>query len=531
MSNESSGVPAKLVLHEGRGAEIHVRVRFAPSPTGYVHVGNARTALFNWLFARHCGGSFVLRVEDTDLERSKEEYERHLIEDLRWFGIDWNEGPDKGGDFGPYRQSERKEIYSKLAIQLIDQGHAYFCFCTPEQLEKERREALKAGLQPRYSGRCRKRPREEAARKVAAGEPAAIRLKIEPSAFSWNDLVHGPTSFSAEVIGDPILIRSDGNPAYNYAVVIDDHLMAITHVIRGDDHISNTPRQLAVYGALGWEPPQFAHLSTILGSDRTRLSKRHGATSLESFRRMGILPEALRNYLALLGWSPADGKTEILSPQELVEQFSLAHITKSPAVFDQEKLYWLNRHYMKECPPSRLAELAVPFLLEAGYMDADPSPPVLAWLEKVLDAVLKNVNSLEQLPDAARIIFEYDAGKAVQELELSPTSSALTVLRAFIPKVQAERELSYERFRALAKAVQNETGNKGKDLFHPIRVALTGAVSGPELEKLIPIFEAGARLPLPRHVKSVAERLREFAEAARTWKGVIIAPVIPTSLQ
>ena len=490
-----------------------VRVRFAPSPTGYVHVGNARTALFNWLFARHYAGSFVLRIEDTDLERSKEEYERQLLEDLRWFGIDWDEGPDKGGEYAPYRQSERKETYSRLATQLIDQGHAYFCFCTPEQLEQERQEALKAGLQPRYSGRCRKRPREEAARKVAAGEPAAIRLKIVPSSFFWHDLVHGPTSFSAEVIGDPVLVRSDGNPNYNYAVVIDDHLMAITHVIRGDDHISNTPRQLAVYAALGWEPPQFAHLSTILGSERTRLSKRHGAASLESFRELGILPEALRNYLALLGWSPADGKTEILGPQQLVDQFSLEHITKSPAVFDQEKLYWLNRHYMKECPPRRLAELAVPFLVAAGYLAADPSPDVLTWLEGVLNAVLKNLSSLQQLPDAVRIIFEYDAAKAAQELELS--ASARAVLAAFIPKVLSQPELSYEQFRAMTKEVQKETGNKGKDLFHPIRVALTGAVSGPELEKLIPIFEAGAKLPLPRHVKSVAARLREFAEAIK----------------
>ncbi len=478
-------------------------------------MGNARTALFNWLFARHHRGAFVLRIEDTDVERSKEEYERQLLEDLRWFGIDWDEGPDKGGEFAPYRQSERKETYTRFATQLIDQGHAYFCFCTAEQLEQERQEALKAGLQPRYSGRCRKRPREEAARKVAAGEPAAVRLKIVDSAFSWNDLVHGPTSFSGEVIGDPILVRSDGNPGYNYAVVIDDHLMAITHVIRGDDHISNTPRQLALYRALGWEPPQFAHLSTILGSDRTRLSKRHGATSMENFREMGILPEALRNYLALLGWSPADGKTEILSPQQLVEQFSLEHITKSPAVFDQEKLYWLNRHYMKECTPGRLAELAVPFLLGAGYLDAHPSPEVLAWLERVLDAVLKNISTLQQLPDAVRIIFVYDADKAAQELELSPMASARAVLNAFIPKVLAESELTYERFRAVTKEIQNETGKKGRDLFHPIRVAITGAVSGPELEKLIPIFEAGAKLPLARHVKSVAERLREFAEAAK----------------
>jgi glutamyl-tRNA synthetase/nondiscriminating glutamyl-tRNA synthetase len=478
-------------------------------------VGNARTALFNWLFARHNGGAFVLRIEDTDVERSKEAYEEQLFKDLRWFEIDWDEGPDKGGAFGPYRQSERKETYRRFATQLIDQGNAYFCFCTAEQLEQERQEALKAGRQPRYSGRCRKRPREEAARKIAAGEPAAIRLKIVESAFSWNDLVHGPTSFSGEVIGDPILVRSDGNPAYNYAVVVDDHLMEITHVIRGDDHISNTPRQLAVYRALGWEPPQFAHLSTILGSDRTRLSKRHGATSLQSFRDLGILPEALRNYLALLGWSPADGKTEILSPQELVEQFSLEHITKSPAVFDQEKLYWLNRHYMKECMPRRLAKLAVPFLEKVGYLNVHPGPDVLAWLERVLDAVLKNIQSLAQLPDAVHIIFEYEAKKANEALRLSAGASARQVLNAFIPKALAERELSYQRFRVLTKEVQSETGEKGRELFHPIRVALTGAESGPELEKLIPIFEEGSKLPLARHVKSVTERLREFTEAAR----------------
>jgi glutamyl-tRNA synthetase/nondiscriminating glutamyl-tRNA synthetase len=491
-----------------------VRVRFAPSPTGYVHVGNARTALFNWLFARHNRGAFILRIEDTDVERSKEEYERQLLEDLRWLGIDWDEGPDKGGPFGPYRQSERRQIYAQYAEKLIGQGDAYYCFCSAEQLEAERQEALKAERQPRYSGRCRKLTPEEATRRKAAGEPAAVRLKIVEGSFFWNDLVHGPTTFSSEVIGDPILVRSDGNPAYNYAVVIDDHLMAITHVIRGDDHISNTPRQLALYRALGWEPPQFAHLSTILGSDRTRLSKRHGATSIESFREMGILPEALRNYLALLGWSPADGKTEILSPQELVEQFSLEHITKSPAVFDREKLYWLNRHYMKESPPRRLAELAVPFLLRAGYLDAHPSPQVLAWLERVLDAVLKNISSLKQVPEAVDIIFEYDARKAGRELERSAPACARAVLSAFIPKVLAQSELSYEWFRAVTKEVQKETGKKGRDLFHPIRVAITGAVSGPELEKLIPIFEAGAKLPLARHVKSVAERLREFAEAA-----------------
>jgi glutamyl-tRNA synthetase/nondiscriminating glutamyl-tRNA synthetase len=521
-------------------------------------VGNARTALFNWLFVRHHGGVLVLRIEDTDVERSEAHYEAQLTEDLRWFGLDWDEGPDKpdgGGPFGPYRQSQRKEFYTRHALQLIDQGCAYYCFCSPEQLEEERQQALKAGRQPMYSGRCRQRPREEAARKIAEGQPASIRLKVGGGAFTWNDLVHGPTTFSSEIMGDFVLVRSDGNPAYNFAVVIDDHLMEITHVIRGDDHISNTPRQLALYKAFGWEPPRFAHLSTILGADRTRLSKRHGATSLQNFRDLGILPEALRNYLALLGWSPADGKTEVLNAEELVAQFSLDRITKSPAVFDQEKLNWLNRHYMKQSPLRRLAELSIPFLVNAGYLAeptagadleygesgfgirasgtafAEPRTPdpesriqgprqplsedVLQWVEKVVDAWLKNLDQLSQLPLAARLVFEYDARAVVSGEEtrhVVEDAGSRDVLKAFIPLACAEANLTYERFREIAKAVQQQTGKKGKDLFHPIRVAVTGAVSGPELEKLMPIFEEGAKLSLARPVKSTAQRLRGLAK-------------------
>ena len=515
-----------------------VRVRFAPSPTGYVHVGNARTALFNWLFARHHSGVLVLRIEDTDIERSREEYETQLLADLRWFGLDWDEGPDCGGAFAPYRQSERKELYARYGAQLIDQGHAYHCFCSEEQLEAERQEALKAGRQPKYSGRCRKLARAEAAARLAAGEEAAVRLKIVEGSFGWHDLVHGLTTFSSEVIGDPILLRSDGHPAYNYAVVIDDHRMEITHVIRGDDHISNTPRQLALYRALDWQPPEFAHLSTILGADRARLSKRHGATSLQNFRDLGILPEALRNYLVLLGWSPADGITEILSTEQLVAQFSLERVIKSAAVFDVEKLYWMNRHYMKECPRAVtgnlaatesadvlsasgvvrwVGNLAVPFLVRAGYVTEPVDAAVLAWLERVLDAVLKNLDHLSQLPAAVRFIFEYDAASVVRSEETRHAveeAASREVLENFIPKVLATSDLSYERFREIVKSVQKETGKKGKDLFHPIRVALTGAVSGPELEKLIPIFEEGAKLSLARPVKSVSQRLREFAAAA-----------------
>jgi glutamyl-tRNA synthetase/nondiscriminating glutamyl-tRNA synthetase len=439
------------------------------------------------------------------------------MEDLRWFGLDWDEGPDKGGSFGPYRQSERKDLYTDYAKQLLDQDHAYYCFCSADQLEAERREALEAGGQPRYSGRCRKLRREEAALRLVRGEPGALRLKITDSVFAWKDLVHGSTSFSSEVIGDPILVRSDGLPAYNYAVVIDDHHMEITHVIRGDDHISNTPRQLALYRALGWEPPEFAHLSSILGPDRTRLSKRHGATSLQSFRELGILPEALRNYLALLGWSPVGGKTEILSPDELVAQFSLERVIKSPAVFDLEKLNWMNRHYMKASPTRRLAELSIPILQGAGYLANTVGEELMPWLERLLDAVLKNLDNLSELPAATRQVFEYDAAQVVRGEEtrhVMEESDSRQVVKAFIPRALAAGEMNYERFRDVARAVQRETGKRGKELFHPIRVAVTGANSGPELEKLIPILEEGAKLPLPCPVKGVSERLREFAQAA-----------------
>lgn len=498
----------------------NIRARFAPSPTGYVHVGNARTALFNWLFARHHGGMFVLRIEDTDVERSQQRYETQLLEDLKWFGLDWDEGPDRGGPFGPYRQSDRSDLYRQYSLQLIEWGRAYYCFCSPEQLEDERQEALKAGRQPQYSGRCRKIAKDEAAARVKAGESAAIRLKITEWAFAWKDLVHGETSFSGEVIGDPILVRSGGVPAYNFAVVVDDHLMNITHVIRGDDHISNTPRQLAVYHAFGWEPPEFAHLSTILGRDRARLSKRHGATSLESFRRMGILPEALRNYLTLLGWSPADGKTEILSTEELFHQFSLDHIIKSAAVFDQEKLNWLNRHYLKQLPLAEVAKMSVPFLVEAGFLSEPVAPPVLEWLEMVIDAVINKIDYLSQLPDAVRLIFEYDVQKAAESLGTEDSvenEGPRHVLRRVTPKILEEQVLTYPRFREILKEVQKETGRKGKELFHPMRVAMTGADSGPELEKLVPIFEKGAKLDLARPIKSVADRMREFSNTAHLF--------------
>jgi nondiscriminating glutamyl-tRNA synthetase len=498
-----------------------IRVRFAPSPTGSLHVGNARTALFNWLFARHHGGTFVLRVEDTDVERSEQRYETQLLEDLRWFGLNWDEGPDKGGPFAPYRQSERSDLYARYATQLIDEGHAYHCFCSAEQLEAERQADLNAGRQPKYSGRCRKLPPEESVRRVRAGEPASIRLKIAASAFTWHDLVHGATTISSEVIGDFIIVRSDCHPTYNFTVVVDDHLMEITHVIRGDDHISNTPRQLALYQAFGWEPPRFAHLSTILGPDRARLSKRHGATSLAEFHNRGILPEALMNYLLLLGWSHPDGKTEKLSRGEMISLFSLERVNKSPAVFDMVKLQWLNWEYLASSDRGQEGRLRVfregfeVFLTSNNLVRPDEIQKARNVTDKMIEIHWES-KGRTTFQDIANLVFEYDAAKVVagdETRHVVEETGSLEVLKAFIPKVITQSDLTYERFREIAKIVQKETGKKGKELFHPIRVAVTGAVSGPELEKLIPIFEAGAKLSLAKPVKSTAQRLREFAAA------------------
>ena len=494
-----------------------VRVRFAPSPTGQLHVGNARTALFNWLFARQAGGVMVLRIEDTDVARSEARFEEQLLDDLKWLGIDWDEGPDVGGAHAPYRQSDRLELYREHAERLVREGKAYPCFCSQEELERDRERALQHQQPPIYSGKCRVLDPEESQRRRASGEAAAIRLRIPEHPIRFHDIVHGPVEFSSEVVSDPIILRSTGIPVYNYVVVVDDALMDITHVIRGDDHLSNTPKQVALYEALGWLVPEFAHLSTILGSDRERLSKRHGATSIANFREMGVLPEALVNYLALLGWAPTGGTREIFSPQELVKEFSLQRVTPSPAVFDMEKLYWLNRHYIKQSPPERIEKLAEPFFVRAGLLPENPDERTRAWFSKVVALLQPSVDKLDQLPERAALIFRYDAAAAVNsadnaEVLASPKTS--DVLAVFAQQVEGgPSPMTPEAFKGIMNEVKAKTGVKGKDLFHPVRIALTGSHSGPEFDKLIPILEEGSRLELPQHVMNVRERLAAFRAA------------------
>ncbi len=501
-----------------------IRVRFAPSPTGLLHVGNARTALYNWLFARRTGGAFVLRIEDTDIERSSPRYERQLVEDLKWLGLDWDEGPNqvgtKGpgkGEFGPYRQSDRLQIYAEHAARLLGEGKAYRCFCSVEELEAERKALLENRLPQVYSGRCRNLTPKVIKRNLAANMSFSIRLKIGEEPLRFNDLVRGPVEFQTEAVSDPVLVRSGteaqpGVPVYNYVVTVDDALMGITHVIRGDDHISNTPRQVAIYGAFGWQVPVFAHLSTILGADRERLSKRHGATSIATFREMGYLSEALVNYLAMLGWGAEDGKTEIFTLQEMVQQFSIERVTPSPAVFDFDKLNSLNRHYLKLASPVRLAALAWEYF--GGLLPEKDvaSDEVLVWFVRLLEMFVPSVDHLDRLTAKALFIFGFDPDVARARDEnaaLMTTDSARIVLAELAGRVRAHSlPVTPEIFKQWMEEIKVATGVKGTDLLHPVRIALTGTHSGPDLDKLVSVIEQGAALGLG--VPTVRQRVERF---------------------
>ena len=496
-----------------------MRVRFAPSPTGHLHVGNARTALFNWLLARGSGGTFVLRIEDTDTDRSTRASESAIHDDLRWLGLTWDEGPDVGGSHGPYRQSERLPIYAEHAQRLLARGAAYYCFCTPEELDGQRAAALAAGSQPKYAGTCRTLDAVVSRRRVAAGEPAALRFIVPAGReVTFADAVRGDVTFETGIIGDPVLVRSDRHPAYNFAVVVDDALMRVTHVIRGEDHISNTPRQLLLYQAFGYEPPSFAHLSLVLGPDHSPLSKRHGATSVTEFREKGYLPEALLNYLALIGWSPGHDD-EVLPAAELARRFKLADVGHSAGIFDEDKLAWVNRQYLKTAEPARLAGLAVPYLSAAGYagvIDAEGR----AFLESLVPLFASSVDRLQQVPERLHVLFALDPAAALARQDVNAeleSAGARDVIVALADDLaSAPRCNDRDLFRAAAARVRQRTGQKGRALFHPIRVALTGEPDGPELDLLVPAIDTGAELPHSAGVIPIAgcrERAASFAAA------------------
>ena len=500
-----------------------MRVRFAPSPTGQLHVGNARTALFNWLLAHGKDGTFVLRIEDTDTERSTRQSEASILEDLRWLGLDWDEGPDVGGLHGPYRQSERLHLYASYANELIAGGPAYYCFCSPAKLDADRQADLAAGRPPRYHGTCRNVTRDEARARLEAGERPVVRFRVPENVdITFQDLVRGEVTFNTEVIGDPVLVRSDGRPQYNFAVVIDDALMEITHVIRGEDHISNTPRQILLYQALGFTPPEFAHLSLVMGPDHTPLSKRHGATSVAEFRERGFLPEALVNYLALIGWSPrrgdesGDENAELLPVNELARRFSLDDVGHSAGVFDVEKLAWMNRHYMKAAAPARIAAESSRYFLARGYLRRRTDEG-MEYLASLLPMAVGSVDRLEEIPERLRFLFHFDPAVSLERADVAHVlqePGAREVIAA-LPEAIERRLSDRESFRAMASRVRERTGQKGKALFHPIRVALTGEAGGPELDLAVPAIERGADLPTGAGVGPIVGcRERAFAFAA-----------------
>ena len=504
-----------------------MRVRFAPSPTGQLHVGNARTALFNWLLAHGKDGTFVLRIEDTDAERSTRESEQSILEDLRWLGLDWDEGPDVGGPHGPYRQSERLHLYASYANELLASDHAYYCFCLPEKLDADRHADLAAGRPPKYHGTCRAMSRDQAQTRIESGERPVIRFRVpEGEEVRFQDLVRGEVVFSTEVIGDFVIVRSDGRPQYNFAVVVDDALMEVTHVIRGEDHISNTPRQILLYQALGFAPAEFAHLSLVLGPDHTPLSKRHGATSVAEFRARGYLPEALVNYLALIGWSPrtdggsGENDAELLPVDEMARRFAIEDVGHSAGVFDLEKLAWMNRHYMKAAAPARLAAESLRYFTARGFVTRR-SDEAMEFVSLILPMAVGSVDRLEEIPDRLKFLFDFDVAAALatrEVAEVMDAPGAREVVEALADELRGAGRLDREAFRAAASRVKQRTGQKGRALFHPIRVALTGEAGGPELDLAVPAIDRGAELPRSAGVALVLgcrERADMFARTVR----------------
>ena len=462
----------------------NVRVRFAPAPTGLLHIGNARTALFNFLFAKRHQGTFVLRIEDTDIERSTEPSIDRIIEDLKWLGISWDEGPDRDGSNGPYRQSQRLSIYQEFANRLFQEGKSYKCFCSEERLEKLRKEQLSKGKMPRYDGRCRSLSEEEIAKMESSGLQSVLRFHVGGGPILFEDLIHEKMNFDSAGIGDFIIVRSDGMAAYNFACVLDDHLMAITHVIRGEDHLSNTPRQILLYQALSWQPPTFAHHPLILGPDRSPLSKRHGATAISQYREEGFLPEALQNYLVLLGWTPPSGE-EILPLQKMVEDFSIQAVSRSAPIYNRKKLEWLNSFYIREKEEPQLSEILIPYLRKAGLRIDQMDRP---WLNQISGVLKENLVILSQVEEYLGIFFDekFFFEDGAKTILLDPRNRE--TLRSVLGILEDPSEITSDGQISLLAQLEKKTKRKGKDLYAPLRAAVTGKTKGPELVKTLPLL-------------------------------------------
>ena len=460
-----------------------VRVRFAPSPTGNLHAGNVRTALLNWIFAKQQNGVLILRIEDTDQDRHVIGSEEGIATDLNWLGIEWSEGPDVGGEFGPYRQSDRLKIHEEYAERLLREGSAYKCYCSEEELQMEREKALANGLPPRYNGKCRDLSAEEEKKKISEGIKPVLRFKVRDGEVSFVDLIKGEISWKLDNIGDFVILRSNGMPSYNFAVVIDDALMKISHVIRGEGHVSNTPRQLLIYEALGFKIPKFAHTPTILNKEKKTLSKRHGALSIKHYRDEGYIPEALVNYLSLLSWSSESGD-DILSRERIVKEFSFSRMSSSSAVFDDDKLLWMNGQYIRALKSEDLLNLSLPILENSGYTTQN-----LEKTAKILEAVKGNLTKMSDLPQYVGLFYKSEVEPdGAAERELIEKEESKQVFNNFINGVEKYNEISADDFKEIMKQVQNDTGIKGKNLWMPVRIALTGQSHGPELPMLIEFF-------------------------------------------
>lgn len=469
--------------------EKKLKVRFAPSPTGPFHIGGARSALFNWLVARHADGTFLVRIEDTDLKRSTKESEENIKDSLKWLGMNWDEGIDVGGPHGPYRQTERLDLYKKEVQRLLDEGKAYYCYCSAEELEKSRKAQLDAGKTPIYDEHCRHLTEEEKAKYEAEGRKPVVRLKVrKDGVFAFDDMVRGHVEFQAAGVGDFIIMKSDGIPVYNFAVVIDDAFMEVTNVIRAEEHLSNTPRQLAIYEALGYKPPKFGHISLILGEDHKKMSKRHGATSVTEYRNMGYLPEAVVNYLALLGWTPK-GEQEIFTEEELIKQFSMKRVSSNDAVFDINKLNWINFQYMKKLDADQLYDLIVPFLVKAGYVEESVTEEKKDWLKKVIWFMKDHIYFAGQAAEELKFFFE-DMPALTDEaiLSIMKAETSGKLLKAFIEDLKALETFDQAEIKKCFNACMKAQGIKGKAAYEPTRIALTGVTQGPGMFEMMELF-------------------------------------------
>lgn len=468
-----------------------VRVRYAPSPTGFLHIGGARTALFNYLYAKHHDGKFIVRIEDTDIERNVEGGEASQLDNLRWLGIIPDESIDIGGPYAPYRQMERLDIYKEHAEKMLEAGQAYKCFCTSEELEASREAQKAAGVAaPTYDGKCRNLTAEEVAAKEAAGTPYTIRMRVpEGVTYKFTDLVRGDVTFESKDIGDWVLVKANGIPTYNYAVVLDDHFMDITHVFRGEEHLSNTPKQMMVFDAFGWEYPQYGHMTLIVNEERKKLSKRDETIIqfVAQYKDLGYLPEAMFNFFALLGWSP-EGEEEIFSHDEFVKLFDEKRLSKSPSMFDKTKLTWMNNQYIKKMSREEVVALALPHLQKAGLLPETLTEAQQVWAADLIGLYHEQMSYGAEIVELSSLFFTEEIEYNDEAKEVLAGEQVPAVMAAFKAQLEALETFDADSIKAAIKAVQKETGAKGKNLFMPIRVVTTGQTHGPELPNAIALI-------------------------------------------